>query len=133
MSGSYDDSRFGVEKLLTFPGHCDSVSAAGNPGGTVSHIVMPEDIVLSEFGIVITEIYTNGGALCTVTLRDGSTQIATISIPSASTVGTVLSTTTITTTSINKADALHFYNGLTSITLGECDGYVKYRARFVSG
>jgi len=132
MSKTYDDPRFAVSKLLTFPGHCDSVSAAGNPGGTVSHIVLPEDIVLTEFGVVITEIYTNGGALCTVILKKGSTQIGTITIPSASAVGTVLSTTTLTT-SADSGDALHFYNGLTSITLGECDGYVKYRERFKSG
>ena len=129
MSKQYDDSRFGVSKILTFPGHCDNITAAGN----VSHVVFDDDIILTEFGVVVTEVFTAGGALATVQLREGSTVLGAITIASASAVGTVLSTTTLTTTAINATNTLIFYRNASCLTLGECDGYIKYRERYVSG
>jgi len=128
MSKQYDDSRYGVTKILTFPGHCDLIAAAGN----VSHVVFDEDIILTEFGVVITE-YVTGVATATVQLREGSTVLGAITVPSLSIIGTVLSTTTLTTTAINSGDTLIFYKNLSNITTGECDGYIKYKQRFVSG
>jgi len=127
MSKTYDDARFGITKFLTFPGHCDNIAAAGN----VSHMVFDEDIVLTEFGIVVTEYVT--GTAATVQLREGSTVLGEISVTALSTVGTVLSTTTLTTTAINSGNTLIFYRNISTITTGECDGYIKYRERFVSG
>ena len=128
MSKQYDDSRYGVTKILTFPGHCDLTAVAGN----VSHVVFDEDIILTEFGVVITE-YVTGVATATVQLREGSTVLGGITVPSLSIIGTVLSTTTLTTTAINSGDTLIFYKNLSNITTGECDGYIKYKERFVSG
>jgi hypothetical protein len=130
MSRQYDDSRFGVEMILTFPGHCDNITAAGN----VSQIPFSQDVTLVEFGIVVTEAFSAGFATQpTMELREGSVVLATISIPSASAIGTVLTTTTLTANTIDKADTLIFYRSITALTSGECDGYVKIRERFKGG
>ena len=129
MSKQYDDARFGVNKILTFPGHVDSISAAGNR----SQITFDEDISLVEFGIVVTETYTGGGALATVQLREGSTVLGAITIASSTAIGAIVSTRTLTTTAIDSGNTLIFYHNLSCLTVGECDGYVIYRERFVSG
>jgi hypothetical protein len=58
--------------------------------------------------------------------------LGTISIPSATAVGTLITTTTLTTTAIAAGDTLIFYRGVSCLTSGECDGYVKYRERYVA-
>jgi len=128
MSKVYDDAKYGAENILTFPGHCDLIAVAGN----VSHVRFDEDIILTEFGIVITE-YVTGVATATVQLRESSTVLGSITVTSLSIIGAVLSTTTLTTTAINSGDTLIFYKNLSNITTGECDGYIKYRPRYVSG
>jgi len=130
MSKQYDDARYGVVKFLTFPGHCDLIAAAGN----VSHVVFDEDVILTEFGVVMTETMNlTAGSTASVELREGSTVLGSITLGTGSAIGNVYSTTTLTTTAINKADTLIFYRNVSTLTLGECDGYIKYRERFVSG
>jgi hypothetical protein len=129
MGKHYDDPRFGVNKILTFPGHCDCIAAAGNR----SQMTFDEDVVLVEFGIVVTEAITGGGALATVQLRESSTVLGSITVPSASAIGTLITTVTLTTTAIDATDTLIFYGNLSCLTIGEVDGYVKYRERFKSG
>jgi hypothetical protein len=126
MAKVYDDGKFGVEIVLTFPGHCDNVSAAGN----ISQIPFSQDVVLTEFGIVVTETFTAGGVLSTCQLREGSVVLATVSIPSASAIGAVVTASALTASNIASADTLIFYRNLSAVTSGECDGYVKYRARY---
>jgi len=130
MGQAYDDSRYDVCKILTFPGEEKSFLRAP---GNVSHVVFDEDIILTEFGVVITQVYTAGGALAQVQLREGSTVLGSITIASASAVGAVLSTTTLTTTAIDKGNTLIFYHSVSNTTTGKCDGYIKYRERFKSG
>jgi hypothetical protein len=128
MSRVYDDARYAVEKVLTFPGHCDCIVAAGN----ISQVPFSENITLTEFGVVITEAVSGAGPLCIVQLREGSVVLATITVPSASAIGTVITTTTLTASSIDVADTLIFYRSITCLTVGELDGYVKYKERFKS-
>ena len=130
MSKQYDDARFGVSKILTFPGHCDNIAAAGN----VSHVVFDEDVILTEFGVVMTETMNiTAGSTATVQLREGATVLGEITLGTGSAIGNVYSTTTLTTTAINSGDTLIFYRNVSTLTIGECDGYIKYRERFVSG
>jgi hypothetical protein len=126
MTKQYDDARFGVEKVLTFPGHCDCINAGAN----ISQIIFSEDVTLLEFGVVITETVTAAGDLCTVQLRESSTVLATISIPSASAIGAVVTTTTLTATNISSGDTLIWYRDASCQSVGECDGYIKYRERY---
>lgn len=128
MSKIYDDSRYGVEKILTFPGHSDLIAAIG----TVSQINFSEDIILTEFGVVISEVITAGGTLPVMSLMEGATELGSISIASASAVGTLVTTVTLTTTSISRGDTIMLYRKTSCATTGECDGYIKYRERFVS-
>ena len=127
MGNAYDNSRYGITKILTFPGEDKSYL---NTPKNISHVVFNEDIILTEFGVVITQVYTAGGALAVVELREGSTVLGSITIASASAVGAVISTTTLTTTAIDNGDALVFYHTTSCTTTGKCDGYIKYRERF---
>ena len=130
MSKTYDDARFGVVKFLTFPGHCDLIAAAGN----VSHVVFDEDVILLEFGVVMTETMNlTAASTATVQLRESSTVLGAITLGTGSAIGNVYSTTTLTTTAIDAGNTLIFYKDVSTLTLGECDGYIKYRERYVSG
>ena len=130
MGKQYDDSRFGVLKILTFPGHCDLISAAGN----ISQMTFEEDIILTEFGVVMTETMNiTAASIATVQLREGSTVLGEISLGTGSTIGSIYSTTTLTTTAIDAGNTLIWYRNVSTLTIGECDGYVKYRERYVSG
>jgi hypothetical protein len=71
--------------------------------------------------------------LSTVQLREGSTVLGSIEVPTNSEVGTLITTTTLTTTAIDATNTLIFYHNLSCITTGACDGYVKYRERVKSG
>lgn len=126
MSKQYDDSRFGIEKILTFPGEAN----VGDNHGNASQMSFNEDIILTEFGIVITERYTAGGT-GVVQLRESSTVLGQISTTSVSVIGTLLTTVTLTTTAINRGDTLILYASTTCFSTGKCRGYIKYRERFV--
>ena len=130
MGKAYDDSRFAVTKFLTFPGHCDLINAAGN----VSQMTFDEDIILIEFGVIMTETMNlTAASTATVQLREGSTVLGVITLATGSTIGSVYSTRTLTTTAIDAGNTLIFYQNVSTVTIGECDGYVTYRERFKSG
>jgi hypothetical protein len=125
MGTFYSDSRYGVELILTFPGHNDQSVAAGN----VSQMPFSQDIVLTEFGVVVTQAYTNFGTITTVQLRESSTVLATVSIPTGSAIGAVITASALTASNISEGDTLIFYRDVTNPGVGESDGYIKYRAR----
>lgn len=129
MSQTYDNARFGVEKILTFPSHCDLISAIG----TICAVNISEDVVLTEFGVCVSEAITLAGTLPVVTIQEGSTVLGTITIPSGTAIGVLITTTTLTTTNLNAGDTLLFYRNTSCASVGELDGYVKFRERFVSG
>ena len=126
MGNFYDDARFGIEKILTFPGKIDSSAAAY----TASPLVFTEDITITEFGIVVTEAYSAGGSVASAQLREGAVVLGNISIPTGSALGTLITAAALTAGNISRADTLTLFSNLSAGAAGECVGFIKYNTRY---
>jgi len=129
MSKTYADSRYGIEKILTFPSV--TLSAAAATGGA---LYFTEDITIIEFGLMISTAITATGTAASLDLRKGASILATLTSATGTTaLGSTLRTTTgISSTSISNADTLLVATVLTG-SAGAGIPYIKYRERFVSG
>jgi hypothetical protein len=129
MGGFYDDSRYGVEKILT--SHIDNdISAAAVADELV---VLHEAINIVEFGFIVTTAITAGGEITQVQIRTAaSAVVATLSIPTGTAVNTRLRTTTgISQNIFGAGDTLLFQTELTNTGPGAGKMYIVYKERYV--
>ena len=128
MGDFYDSPKYDVEHILALPGTGDLSAAAAD----ICRIPMPDPITVVEFGITVKEAITAVSS-CTVILREGGTTLATLSIPSTSAIGTLVSTRTVTANAFGNAGILDFETSVTTAGVGEVSGaYMKYRRRYAA-
>lgn len=127
---SYSDTRFGVEKILKFPAY--SIALANS---TLAQFVMTEDILITEFGVMISQTLTNSGNIVIkIEESAGANEISTLTLNSASSIGTVQRTTSISDDdAIDSGNTLRlFFSSAEGASIGVVDAYIKYRARFAT-
>lgn len=125
MSKSYEDSRFGVEKVLTFP----SVTLSSAPY-TLAQFYATEDMYITEIGVMVTT-KVSGSTAPTLLLAEGATTLATLSVPTDSAIGALVRSTSVTNSNISNTDTLVLRTAVTATTGGVATPYIKYRERFV--
>lgn len=130
MSTVYDDSRYGIEKVITFP----IVNFAANAANTIfATLTTTEDILPIEFGSwVTTAISGGGGSVAFALQKTGAALVAlgSITIATGTAVGANSTATLTSTTALSSGDIL-IVKLTTSNTAGAVQPYLKYRAKFV--
>lgn len=122
----YASDMFGIEKILTIPLLAD-LSTTGN---AVS-LVMTEDITITELAFIQETAASAAGAAAVVALKESTTELASLTIPTATAAGVISRQTTITSaTAIASGDTLVF-NKKTSSGTGKGYFVMKYRPRYV--
>lgn len=126
MSKVYDDSRYGIEKILTFPSTSMVIT------NSERSITLTEDILPTELGIWVTTAFTLTGAVAGVlTLyKSGAalTQVGALTVYSGAAVYVNPKTTTFTSTGLASGDIL-VIRTTTSDSTGIGTPYLKYRAK----
>lgn len=128
---SYEDSRYGVQKVLIFPISADLTSAAD-----VGTFDFTENIKIVELGIIVSTTVAADTTAPVVALKEGSTELATLTVADGSAAGDVVKTTTIASDSaISSGDTLTFNVKTAAADAGTAAGagniYIKYQERFV--
>ena len=123
MSQAYSDSRYGVEKILTFP------SITPSSTGIKARIVLTEDIVISELGAFITTALTSGLGMITLQESAGVVGLATLTLTGA--ISTTLRQTTILNSTAANSGETIVINVSTAADSGVIVPYIKYKANFV--
>ena len=127
MSKSYDDSRYGIEKILTLP---TMVVSSGSIG---SAFTLDEDWTLVEFGAWCTTSLLSAAVSAQISINKSAaalTQLGTLTLLSNTIIGWVKSTTTLSTTQLASGDVmvirLETSNGAGAVT-----PYLRYKERVV--
>ena len=123
----YDNNKFDVEHILNSPVSNDISAAAGE----LFQINFTEAIELTEFGFYVVTALSDAGGVPTIEIRIGSTVLGTISIPTGTAAGTLITTVSLTTTLVNAGTDLIFYRNATNTGAGDGHPYIKYRERYV--
>ena len=121
---TYSNSRFGVEKIMTFP-----VMSMVTPIDIV--LTLTEDIIITEIVGNVTDKISGAAASMTVAIStaDTSTTLATVSLPSDTDAGTASRQTTITTDELGVSGATLLVSAVLSAThLGSIAPYIKYKS-----
>lgn len=124
MSKQYDDAKYGVERTLYFPTATLSAAAAN-----VGSYYATEDILITEIGLMCSTAVSGGPGTCSIVLKEGSTVLGTLTIPTGTAAGSVVRTTTLTGNAISNTDTLIIATLLTT-TAGAGTPYLKYKSRF---
>ncbi len=130
MGKQYDDSRYGIEKILTLP-----IVTLTSTDTIYATLTLTEDITLVSFGLIITTAVTAAGTLATVTIiksAAANTTLGTLTVASGTALGASTSTTTLTTTSLSSGDTF-IVKAAASAVAGAGQAFVKYRERFITG
>ena len=131
MAGiGYADSRYSVEKILICPIVADLTSA-----GDVATFDFSENITITELGIILSVTVAGDTTAPVVAIKEGATELATLTVPDNSAAGDVVKTTSITyPNNINSGDTLTFNVKTAAADSGTAAGqgyiYIKYKERF---
>jgi len=131
MAGiGYADSRYSVEKILICPIVADLTSA-----GDVATFDFSENITITELGIILSTTVAGDTTAPVVAIKEGATELATLTVPDNSAAKDVVKTTTITyPNNINSGDTLTFNVKTAAADSGTAAGqgyiYIKYKERF---
>ena len=126
MTTGYSDSRYGVQKVLTFPSVTLSAASA-----TLCQFLVPENIELVEFGLMVTTKISSLSAP-TLIIAEGATVLGTLSCPTETAASSLIRTTSLTTTNFNSGDTLVLRHATTATNSGVGTPYLKYKERYVS-
>ena len=129
MSKSYDDSRYGIEKVVTFP----TMTLVGAINAIGVTLTLDEDWTLVELGAWVTTALSSTGASGSISLNKSAaalTQLGTLSIPNGSAIGTNKSTTTLSTTQLANGDVMVIRLEASNLA-GVITPYLRYKERVV--
>ena len=125
MSATYDDARYGVEKILTFP----SVTITNT--GKVAQIIVPTEVLVTELGYCVSTLLT--GSTFTLYLSSNAVTAGTISAVvclSGVAVGTLQTSAAVTMT-VSNGTTLMIGAANSSAGSGAINVFVKYRSKYV--
>ncbi len=128
MGTVYNDARYGVEKVITFPAINFAAAVLNSVRATIT---LTEAITPIEFGAWVSTTIATSSAIAMDLNITGTALVAlgTITIVSATAVGVNGTATLTSTTSISNGDIL-IIRATTSSTAGAAVPYLKYREKF---
>lgn len=129
---SYDSAAYTVEKVLICPIEVDLDATAAD----VATFDFSENIVITELGIILTETVAGDTTAPVVAIKEGATELASLTVPDGSAAKDVVKTTTITNpNNISSGDTLTFNHKTKGADSGTSAGkgylYIKYKERYV--